>query len=183
MTTLRAYTDERRDFVLELAKQGHSASAIAKKFYERWEVKKTRNAIIGLCYRNGAPLTGNASRAERNQASQRREMRAARTKPPKRDLTQSRALAKVFAAAEPLPPPQESDIGRVHILDLGSLHCRWPVAEPKDGMFCGKNKITGLPYCEHHARRAFRPPNMPPPRTYYTPTIPALEKLEELQPA
>ena len=24
--------------------------------------------------------------------------------------------------------------------------------------FCGRSKITGLPYCDFHARRAFQPP-------------------------
>jgi GcrA cell cycle regulator len=26
-----------------------------------------------------------------------------------------------------------------------------------DFHFCGKSKVTGLPYCEFHARRAFQP--------------------------
>jgi GcrA cell cycle regulator len=26
-----------------------------------------------------------------------------------------------------------------------------------DFHFCGKTKVLGLPYCEHHARRAFQP--------------------------
>lgn len=37
--------------------------------------------------------------------------------------------------------------------------CRWPFGDPQDAdfHFCGKQKVTGLPYCEFHARRAFQP--------------------------
>ena len=27
-----------------------------------------------------------------------------------------------------------------------------------DFHFCGRKKVTGLPYCDFHARRAFQPP-------------------------
>jgi GcrA cell cycle regulator len=38
--------------------------------------------------------------------------------------------------------------------------CRWPIGDPQlaDFHFCGRNKVTGLPYCEAHARRAYQPP-------------------------
>ena len=40
--------------------------------------------------------------------------------------------------------------------------CRWPIGDPQlaEFHFCGKAKVTGLPYCEFHARRAFQPPQV-----------------------
>ena len=46
------------------------------------------------------------------------------------------------------------------LADLEMNDCRWPIGDPQqaDFHFCGKKKVTGLPYCEYHARRAFQPP-------------------------
>ena len=49
---------------------------------------------------------------------------------------------------------------RKTLQDLTEGMCRWPIGDPQmtDFHFCGRNKVTGLPYCEAHARRAFQPP-------------------------
>ena len=41
-----------------------------------------------------------------------------------------------------------------------------------DFYFCGRGKVTGLPYCETHARRAYQPPQ--PRRRDRDVSIPAL---------
>lgn len=41
--------------------------------------------------------------------------------------------------------------------ELHDNACRWPLADPKlhAACFCAKTKVSGLPYCEDHARRAY----------------------------
>ena len=61
------------------------------------------------------------------------------------------------------PPAEELEIPlneRRYIQTLTEISCRWPIGDPQhaDFHFCGKSKVTGLPYCEFHARRAFQPP-------------------------
>ena len=65
---------------------------------------------------------------------------------------------------EPYVPPAEELViplnERKYIQTLTEICCRWPIGDPQlaDFHFCGKKKVTGLPYCEAHARRAFQPP-------------------------
>jgi hypothetical protein len=49
---------------------------------------------------------------------------------------------------------------RKTLLQLEDTDCRWGIGDPKDAdfHFCGKLKVPGLPYCEHHCRRAYQPP-------------------------
>lgn len=49
------------------------------------------------------------------------------------------------------------------LVELTERQCRWPVSE--DGLlFCGHPKLTGMSYCDFHARRAFVPVPMQPER-------------------
>jgi len=82
----------------------------------------------------------------------------------------------------PLPEAPQTDIGRVHIADLESKHCRWIVGEPADGMCCGEDRVPGLPYCKPHSLRAYLPPQ-PRHRPQTEIITYTIEKIEELQPA
>lgn len=100
-----------------------------------------------------------------------------------------------------LPPPQDDDIARVSFLGLDekaiavpladgttrivNRHCRWPCADPREvkpdqPLFCGDQRLTGLPYCKLHADRAsnkvvvYRRP--PRPKADKVPTFAELEK-------
>lgn len=42
----------------------------------------------------------------------------------------------------------------VPLLDLTPTSCRWPVGEPRAGLFCGCDKTAGRQYCEEHASKA-----------------------------
>jgi GcrA cell cycle regulator len=48
---------------------------------------------------------------------------------------------------------------RCSLFELQQWHCRWPISEPgaEDFGFCGSKMVDGLPYCEAHARMAYRP--------------------------
>jgi GcrA cell cycle regulator len=75
------------------------------------------------------------------------------------------ALRQLYLGdTEPYTPPAEELVipvnERKYIQTLTEACCRWPIGDPQqpDFHFCGKKKVTGLPYCEVHARRAFQPP-------------------------
>jgi hypothetical protein len=75
------------------------------------------------------------------------------------------ALRQLYLGdTEPYTPPAEELViplnERKSIQTLTEVSCRWPIGDPQlaDFHFCGRNKITGLPYCDFHARRAFQPP-------------------------
>jgi GcrA cell cycle regulator len=75
------------------------------------------------------------------------------------------ALRQLYLGdAEPYTPPAEELViplnERKSIQTLTEACCRWPIGDPQlaDFHFCGRKKVTGLPYCEFHARRAFQPP-------------------------
>lgn len=49
---------------------------------------------------------------------------------------------------------------RKTIQTLEAGDCRWPIGDVRnpDFHFCGKEKLPGISYCEHHARKAFAAP-------------------------
>lgn len=53
------------------------------------------------------------------------------------------------------PKVQKTD--KMSLLDLKLTSCRWPMGEPKDPdfHFCGKDTITGKPYCSEHCKVAY----------------------------
>jgi GcrA cell cycle regulator len=92
--------------------------------------------------------------------------------------------------AEPFVPSVEELViplkERRTIQTLSECSCRWPIGDPQhaDFHFCGKNKVTGLPYCEFHARRAFQPPQpRRREREIAEPRIPALARASGKEPA
>jgi GcrA cell cycle regulator len=56
--------------------------------------------------------------------------------------------------------PKPEDIARVSIVDLEPHHCKWPCSEQRGIdtlVYCGGDRLDGLPYCKDHALRAYRP--------------------------
>lgn len=43
------------------------------------------------------------------------------------------------------------------LMDLKNNTCRWPIGEPEndDFHFCGKQTVTGKPYCQEHCKLAY----------------------------
>lgn len=46
---------------------------------------------------------------------------------------------------------------KVALLDLKLNSCRWPIGDPSDANFhfCGKDTVTGKPYCAEHCKIAY----------------------------
>ncbi len=160
---LISWTDDRVESLKKLWQEGLSASQIAGRLGG-----VTRNAVIGKVHRLG--LSGRATTSRQKSHRPRRpaaavtQKRLAVAKPRFAQTGNSafRALYQgdtdsVTAPIEELVIPEKE---RKYITTLTENCCRWPIGDPQqtDFHFCGKGKVTGLPYCEVHARRAFQPP-------------------------
>ncbi len=142
----------------------------------------TRSAVIGKIHRLGLSARANIA----SPAGKRRRRRVGKTiwKGHNKILGNPAEMAAADAAAraeyERISKAPELEIPlheRKTILTLQSSSCRWPIGDPKEPgfHFCGKHKVTGLPYCEWHYRRAYQPPQ---PRRVIR-TFGVLEKTEE----
>ena len=51
----------------------------------------------------------------------------------------------------------QKTIEKVGLMDLKLNTCRWPIGDPKDEnfCFCGKQTVTGKPYCQQHCQEAY----------------------------
>jgi GcrA cell cycle regulator len=160
-----SWTDERVESLKKLWAEGLSASQIASRLGE-----VTRNAVIGKVHRLG--LAGRAT------TSRVKTMRPHKTVVRVRQQQQRRVLrfapggfqgtqAPGLPGAEPQQPFYLRQVEelviplaeRRTVVTLTDSSCRWPIGDPQhdEFHFCGKGKVPGLPYCEHHAQRAFQP--------------------------
>ena len=152
-----AWNDERVELLKKLWAEGLSASQIAGRLGS-----VTRNAVIGKVHRLG--LSGRATTSRMK--SHRPRPRVAKRLAKARFATVGNPLVRglFHPEAEPYVPVVEELViplnERKCIQTLTESSCRWPIGDPQmaDFHFCGKGKVTGLPYCEFHARRAFQPP-------------------------
>jgi GcrA cell cycle regulator len=153
------WTDERVELLKKLWSEGLSASQIAERLGG-----VTRNAVIGKVHRLGLSGRATTSRMKSHRPrvrsqSAKRLMKPRFTQlgnPALRQLYQGDSETYVAPLEELVIPPAE----RKYIQTLTEVCCRWPIGDPQetDFHFCGKRKVTGLPYCEFHARRAYQPP-------------------------
>ena len=158
---LISWTDERVESLKKLWQEGLSASQIAGRLGG-----VTRNAVIGKVHRLGlsgrATTTRQKSHRPRRPAAATQKRLAVKPRFAQSGNTAFRALYQ--GDAETYTPPVEELVipekERKYITTLTDNCCRWPIGDPQhaDFHFCGKGKVTGLPYCEFHARRAFQPP-------------------------
>ena len=169
-----AWNDERVDLLKKLWADGLSASQIAGRLGG-----VTRNAVIGKVHRLG--LSGRATTSRmKSHRPRARSQTAKRQMKPRFANVGNPALRQLYLGdTEPYTPPiEEVEIPlkeRKYIQTLTESCCRWPIGDPQhaDFHFCGKGKVTGLPYCEPHARRAFQPPQ-PRRRDREMPMMPAI---------
>lgn len=160
--TVISWTDDRVESLKKLWQEGLSASQIAGRLGG-----VTRNAVIGKVHRLG--LSGRATTSRQKSHRPRRPAAATNqkrltTKPRFAQSGNSAFRALYQGDSETYAPPVEEltipEKERKYITTLTESCCRWPIGDPQhaDFHFCGKGKVTGLPYCEFHARRAFQPP-------------------------
>ena len=155
-----SWNDERVELLKKLWSEGLSASQIAGKIGG-----VSRNAVIGKVHRLG--LSGRATTSRSSPARPRARITTTRraVKPRFQQPVGNVALRALYRPeAEPYVPTfEELDIPlaeRKTLQDPTESCCRWPIGDPQTAEFhfCNRGKVTGLPYCEFHARRAFQPP-------------------------
>ncbi|MDX2157785.1 MAG: GcrA family cell cycle regulator [Hyphomicrobiaceae bacterium] len=158
-----SWNDERVELLKKLWAEGLSASQIAGRIGS-----VTRNAVIGKVHRLGlsgrATTTRMKSHRPRTRANPVKRPAGPPAKPRFANVGNTALRALYQAETEPYVAPAEEIViplaERRSIQTLEESHCRWPIGDPQEEEFhfCGKSKVTGLPYCDFHARRAFQPP-------------------------
>lgn len=152
------WTEERIDTLKKLVFEKLSYREIAEHF------GTTRSAISGKTHRLGLakpmPKTVRLIRARKPE----KETIA----PPARPVIPERRniFVPIIPPSKPLIEKPVSAVvipksRRVRLGELRERMCHWPMGDPADPdfRFCGADKPLGspLPYCEHHARIAYRP--------------------------
>lgn len=159
----KTWTDARDAKLKDLHAAGHSSSRIAGIISADGGKPVTRNAVIGRVHRLGLPLAGRWHDKPVRVPRKRTPLRKARESH-NIASNQTASLRSLYLVPDGYVPPAEELVIPLHerktVLTLAEQDCRWPIGEPghPDFHFCGKKKIPGLPYCEHHSRRAFQPP-------------------------
>lgn len=141
-----SWTDERVTLLKELWGEGKTAAEIAKILGG-----VTRNAVIGKAHR--LKLSGRVSPIQQNTRPETVENRA------RENVRQAKAAVSREGASIRAVVPSDYIPGKgIKLVELRERHCRWPMGDPKDEnfMFCGHDAVSGLPYCEHHAKVAFQ---------------------------
>ena len=141
---------------------GKSAGQIARQLDSGdGKYQPSRNAVIGKIHRLGLPgrlttVRDKCGRKPKPKQERRVPSRIWRI-PNDQDLVGQLKDTLATMTYEELFIPIEE---RKTILTVGPRDCRWPIGDPQDAdnfHLCGKTKLDTLPYCEHHARRAFQP--------------------------
>lgn len=158
------WTEERTKRAIELHGQGYSASQIAAELGGL-----SRNAVIGKLHRSGIKRDranfDRPNKKERTARAPRPKDKPLQTADRKFKIVRSEYRFSHFGYMQSVEireltdlPPEQIDGPLVKLMDLRSHHCRWPIGEPSDPAFgfCGTGKVFGFPYCEKHARIAYR---------------------------
>ena len=154
-----SWNDERVELLKKLWAEGLSASQIAGRIGS-----VTRNAVIGKVHRLGLSGRATTTRMKSHRPRVRPTVNKRPAAKPRFTNVGNTALRALYQDAEPYIAPVEELViplaERKSIQTLEECSCRWPIGDPQeaDFHFCGKTKVTGLPYCEFHSRRAFQPP-------------------------
>jgi GcrA cell cycle regulator len=154
------WTDARVELLKKLWAEGLSASQVASQIGGI-----TRNAVIGKVTRLGLAARKTTSRVYYRTARPRKQRPLMVKVPTGRMQDKGNAAFRALLAAAPgyVEPAEDIVIPLAERKTLDQLedhHCRWPMGDPRksDFHFCAKEKVPGLPYCGHHARRAYQTP-------------------------
>ena len=147
------WTDDAIRRLRQLWSEGHSTAEVGRR------MGITKNAVVGKAHRLDLPARPTPIR--RN--SSPRTPRAPRRQPVPR-LADTMPLASlhgtnIATTVECLP--RATLVRRVTIAArrIGSHPCSWPIGEPgaQAFRFCADPAPLGVPYCDEHARLAYKP--------------------------
>jgi GcrA cell cycle regulator len=144
------WTADEKIEVARLAACGLSASQIAISMNNG----KSRNAVISLCNRRGYRLRGSHGGGPPKRMKMPRKKKAA----PVAGFLLKESSQPVMRC-QPLPPEPEilEDCQPITLLELTDDTCKFPFGG-HDYVFCGRRVLAGSPYCAHHCRISYAPP-------------------------
>ncbi len=142
-----SWTDDRVSILKKLWGDGHTAAEIAKQLGG-----VTRNAVIGKAHR--LKLSNRVSPIQQNKKPANKNTQRKPVEKPK--VTPAAAVEKLAQ-----PPVAEESVpsgSSYSLMDLKPRMCRWPSGDPREEGFgfCGEKTISGIPYCEEHAKVAYQ---------------------------
>lgn len=134
-----SWTDDRVELLTKLWTEGKTAAEIAKTLGG-----VTRNAVIGKAHR--LKLSNRVSPIQQN----KKPAAPANTQ----NVPASKAEKKKVKEIIEERPTGDG----IQLMDLGPRMCRWPIGDPREEGFgfCGCKSMSGLPYCEEHAKIAYQ---------------------------
>ncbi len=142
-----SWTEDRVDMLKNLWGDGHTAAEIAKKLGG-----VTRNAVIGKAHR--LKLSNRVSPIQNKKPANKN---IARSKPSLEKMVKPASAPK---GSSIIAEKQASFIpdNLYSLMDLKPRQCRWPSGDPREEGFgfCGDKTISGIPYCEEHAKLAYQ---------------------------
>lgn len=141
-TNIKRWDADQVQHIRSLAGEGLAGRQIAEQY------RTTRNAIMGVCHRNGIVLGGASPITEKCKI-------AAGTSTIAEKRKQSRQRVSAPIKAPPSPEPPQGPTGGILIHQLTNSACRWPVHDKLPGWYCGAH-AEGSSYCAHHHARAYR---------------------------
>ncbi|MGH1378646.1 MAG: GcrA family cell cycle regulator [Alphaproteobacteria bacterium] len=142
-----SWTDDRVSILKKLWGDGHTAAEIAKQLGG-----VTRNAVIGKAHR--LKLSNRVSPIQQNKKPANKNTQRKQVEKPK--VTPAAVVEKLAQ------PPVTEDVvpsgSSYSLMDLKPRMCRWPSGDPREEGFgfCGEKTISGIPYCEEHAKVAYQ---------------------------
>jgi GcrA cell cycle regulator len=146
-TTPPTWTDERIAQLKRHFEAGLSCREIAA------DIGVSRNAVIGKLSRLN--LTRGRGEERKPDGKRRDTARGLKAVP----RLQYEMLAEIYGETQsPLAYEPIDEANRCSLLELSDNRCRWPISTPgaDDFCFCGNASPDGQPYCDGHARLAYR---------------------------
>jgi GcrA cell cycle regulator len=148
------WTDDAIRELRQLWSEGHSTAEIGRR------MGITKNAVVGKVHRLELPARPSPIRSTSSPRAPRVPPR-----PPVPRLADTMPLASlrgdnVPAAPEPVVPTATSARRATAApRRVGSHPCCWPIGEPGTPVFrfCDDPAPLDVPYCDEHARRAYKP--------------------------
>lgn len=150
-----SWTPEKDDFLAACIADGQTAQGTAGLVSAKFGEVITRNACIGRAARRQLGAFGGNAPAGPRKARQARPCRTAVNL--HAILDNAKAIRRVIPTAGAVPGSSP-----VHLMDLDTGHCRWPIGEGAAVLFCAEVQDGDRPYCPAHSRVAYRAATITP---------------------
>ena len=152
--TRSAWTPELRQAVLNLWRDGKSASECAKFVSSKAGVPMSRSAIMGMVHRAGEKRNGLTDTRHAHGA------RTAKQTPAKQKPIIIDTGWRIHPQTKPVAPtpircePVDAT-GAKGVEDLKRCECRWPLNSDTSAMvFCARRVVDGRSYCADHLAKS-----------------------------